>query len=484
MPDNPASVLLINPPITKAQREGPLGLIFKNLYFNSPPLGIATIAAVLERDGHRVGLLDAAVEEITLEETIERVRKFAPEVIGVTSTTNFSCNAIELAEKIRESFPGITIVLGGPHASAYPESCLSSKCFDYVCIGEGEITLPELLACLKKGGNPQEVKGLAFVRDGKNIITEKRPFIEDLDSIPMPARHLLPIEKYIPMPNDGPYLPKTAMVSSRGCPFHCIFCDHGVYGHSYRSESPKRIVDEMEVLKNKFGMNDIAFVDSLFMISVKRVTDICDEIIRRGLKIHWTCTTRANIATRQVFEKMKEAGCWRVRIGIESGNDEVLKFIRKELNKDQVRRVVADADALGLHPKGFFMVGHPIDTKETVLETIEFAKSLPLTDVTVQVNTPMPGTTQWDIVKDHGNLITSDFEDYTYWEPVFVPRNMTREELNDLHRKFYRSFYLRPIIVWRHLKMLRKISDIRRYGRALAILLSMFILKRRKGKMR
>ena len=476
------SVVLINPPISRAQREGPLGPIFKNLYFNSPPLGIASIAAVLERDGYPVGMIDAAVEELTLEQTLERVRGFNPGVIGITSTTNFCCNAVQLARELKAKLPGIIIVLGGPHASAYPEACLPDTCFDYVCIGEGEITLPELLSTLSNGGKPDDVKGLAFVRDGRHVKTERRPFIEDLDSIPMPARHLLPIEKYVPMPNDGPYLPKTAMVSSRGCPFHCIFCDHGVYGHSYRSASPKRIVDEMEMLKERFGVKDIAFIDSLFMVSVKRVTGICDEIIRRNLKVHWTCTTRANIATKQVFEKMKAAGCWRVRIGVESGNNEVLKFIRKDLNKDQVRRVIKEADELGLHPKGFFMIGHPVDTRETILETIEFAKSLPLTDATVQVNTPMPGTLQWDIVEKHGTMISSNFEDFTYWEPVFVPKGMTKEELNALHRRFYRSFYFRPIIIWRHLKMLRGPGDVRRYFRALVLMFKMFILKQRQRK--
>jgi len=475
---NPSSVILVNPPITLAQREGPLGPILKNLYFNSPPLGIATVAAVLERDGYRTGLIDAAAEEITLEETIKRIRAFGPDVVGITSTTNFSCNALELATKLKSELKGITIVLGGPHASTYPDLCLSNPCFDYICIGEGEITLPELLVALSKGGKVEDVKGLAFVKDGKTIKTEKRPFIQDLDSIPMPARHLLPIEKYIPMPNDGPYLPKTAMVSSRGCPFHCIFCDHGVYDHTYRSASPKRIVDEMEMLKNRFGIRDIAFIDSLFMLSKKRVSDISDEILRRNLNIHWTCTIRANIASRDVLEKMKAAGCWRVRVGVESGNDEVLKFIRKEVSKDEVRQVVKDANDLGLHPKGFFMVGHPIDTRETILETIEFAKSLPLTDITVQINTPMRSTVQWDMIKDYGALLSSNFEDYSFWVPVFVPKGMTKEDLDELHRKFYRSFYFRPIIVWRHLRMLKRFSDIKRYFRALGLLFRMFVFKR------
>jgi len=407
-----------------------------------------------------------------------RIRAFAPDVIGLTSSTTFYCNARELAAQIRVRLPGVTTILGGPHASFVPEACLDDPGIDYICVGEGEETAVEFMAALAGGMPMDTVRGLAFKRDGAIVLTPPRPFITDLDSLPLPARHLLPLDKYVPMPNDGPYVPKTAMISSRGCPFHCIFCDHGVFGPSYRSYGAKRTVDEMAELVTRYGIRDIAFVDSLFMVSPQRVTGICDEIIRRGVKVHWTCTIRANIATRAVLAHMKAAGCWRVRIGVESGNDAVLKFIRKQVTRDEVRRVVRDAHELGLHPKAFFMIGHPTETEKEIRDTITFAKELSLTDITVQINTPMPNAPQWAIANEYGTMVSADFEQFSFWEPVYVPHGLTRRRLKELHALFYRSFYFRPVIVWRHLRMLRSVHDIRRYTRALTLMFKMFVRPR------
>ncbi|RLE27498.1 MAG: hypothetical protein DRJ61_01255 [Acidobacteria bacterium] len=472
------SVLLINPPITHAQRTGPLGPIIKNLYFNSPPLGIAYIAGLLESKGMRVRLMDAAVEGFSPEETLEKIISWQPDILGLTSTSNFFCNAIELGEAVKNAIPEITTVLGGPHVSSQAEQAMAQHCFDFACIGEGEYTTLDLVETLADQRDPGSVEGIAFRRDGGIHQTARRPLIATLDDLPPPARHLLPLEKYIAQPNDGPYLPKMAMISSRGCPFKCIFCDHGTYGNTYRSFSAPRIVDEMEELVTRYGARDIAFVDSLFMISDKRVRGIITEIHDRGIKVHWTCTIRANIATRELLAMMKEAGCWRVRIGVESGNQQVLDFIKKEVTKEEIREVARSAADLGLHPKAFFMVGHPTETEETIQDSIDFARSLPLTDITVQINTPLPGAPQFEIFRSYGESVSDNLEDYTFWQPVFIPQGLSREKLEKLFRKFYLSFYLRPIIVWRHLTMLRRPSDIPRYARALALLFQRFIKTR------
>ncbi len=474
------TVVLVNPPITGAQREGYLGPVIKNLYFNSPPLGITYIAAVLERDGVPVRLIDAAVEELTLTQTVDRIRASGATITGITSTTNFFGNAVNLASRLRDALPGMTILIGGPHVTTNTETAMAHTVFDIACIGEGEMTCLELVHAISERTGLESVKGIAFRREGKLIRTEPRPLIENLDDLPPPARHLLPLDKYVPQPNDGPYLPKAAMISSRGCPYPCVFCDHGTFGSRYRSLSPCRIVDEMEELVARHGIRDIAFVDSLFMINRDRVLAIVDEIQKRKLKIRWTCTVRANVADPDTLAGMKAAGCWRVRIGVEAGDERVLKLIRKEVSLDQVHEVVAAADRLNLHPKGFFMVGHIGDTKESILRSIALAKSLALTDITVQINTPLPGAPQWDLFEQYGTLVTRDLEDFSFWEPVFVPDGMTSEELEGLHRRFYRAFYFRPIIVWRHLRMLKRPSDVTRYIRALSLLIGMFVLNRRK----
>jgi radical SAM superfamily enzyme YgiQ (UPF0313 family) len=475
---SPPTVVLVNPPITEAQRRGPIGPVIQSLYFNSPPLGLAYLAAVLEREAVPVRLLDAAVEGLRPEETVARIRGWNPDIVGLTSTTNFFCNALDLAQRLKAAMPGAVILIGGPHVTSNPQPVLDHACFDVGVKGEGELTLVELVRALAAGGRLEDIPGLVFRRDGRVVETADRPLIQDLDTLPMPARHLLPLARYIPQPNDGPYLPKFAMITSRGCPYQCIFCDHGVFGTAYRSFSARRIVDEMEQLVSRYGAADIAFVDSLFMPTVKRVDGIVEEILRRGLKVHWTCTIRANVATRDMLMRMKQAGCWRVRIGVEAGDPEVLRFIQKHITRDQVARVVKDAHDAGLHPKAFFMIGHPTETEAAIRESIAFAKSLPLTDITVQINTPLPGAPQSAFIREHGELVTTDFERYSFWEPVFVPAGLTRERMDQLYRAFYRSFYFRPIIVWRHLKMLRSWSDVARYWRALSLIVRMFIRRR------
>lgn len=478
---SPPSVVLVNPPITEAQRRGPIGPVIRNLYFNSPPLGLAYLAAVLEREGIPVRLLDAAVEGLRPEETVALIRGWEPDIVGITSTTNFFCNALDLAQSLKVAWPSVRILIGGPHVTSNARQVLAHSCFDVGVVGEAEITLVELLRTLADLGRLEDVPGLVFRRNGRVIETGRRPLIQDLDALPMPARHLLPLSRYVPQPNDGPFLPKFAMITSRGCPYECIFCDHSVFGSSYRSFSACRIVDEMEHLVTHYGAADIAFVDSLFMPTVKRVDDITEEILRRRLKVHWTCTIRANVATRDTLQRMKEAGCWRVRIGIEAGDPAVLRFIQKRITREQIVRVVRDAYDLGLHPKAFFMIGHPTETEAAIRESIAFAKSLPLTDITVQINTPLPGAPQSAFIQKYGTIITTDHERYSFWEPVFVPSGLTRESMDRLYRSFYRSFYFRPITIWRHLRMIKSWHDVVRYGRALSLIIRMFVRRRTRG---
>jgi len=478
MSTSASSVLLINPPITHAQRQGPLGAIIKNLYFNSPPLGIAYIASVLEEHGVRVRLIDAAVEGFTPEETIAEITGWQPDIVGITSSSNFFGNAVELATNVKRSRPGVLTLLGGPHVSSQVEHAMRHLCFDVACVGEGELTTVELIESLVDQTSLEAVQGIAYRNNGQVHRTEPRSLIPDLDVLPLPARHLLPLDKYVPQPNDGPFLPKMAMISSRGCPFGCTFCDHGTYGNTYRSFSAPRIVDEMEELVTRYGARDLAFVDSLFMISEKRVAGIVDEILARGVKVHWTCTIRANIATAKLLARMKEAGCWRVRIGVESGNQQVLDFIKKQVTKEQIREVAQAANDLGLHPKAFFMIGHPTETEATIRESIAFANSLPLTDITVQINTPLPGAPQFKVFDQYGALVSNRLEDYTFWQPVFIPHGLTKERMEQLFRKFYLSFYLRPVVIWRHLKMLHGLADVQRYLRALSLIFQRFIRAR------
>jgi len=473
-------VFLVNPPASAAQRRGPTREIIRNLFFNSPPLGLAYIAAVLEREGVAVQLMDAGVEGLDPGEAADRVIAARPAIVGIGSTSNFFGNALAMARQVRAALPSAFIVLGGPHGSSRTDEVMGFDVFDAVVVGEGEQTTVELVAGVLGGSDLAGIRGIVY-RDGDRLVrTPPRPLLKDLDELPLPARALLPLHKYVPQPNDGPFLPKHAMISSRGCPYRCTFCDHGTFGVSYRSFSPERIVDEMEELTGRYGARDIAFVDSLFMVSRERVKRIIDAMRRRRVDVHWTCTIRANIADRSIMQEMKDAGCWRVRFGIESGSERVRDVIRKEVRTEDIFSSVQAADDLGLHPKAFFMIGHPTETRESVLESMDLALSLPLTDITVQINTPLPGSEQWKTARDFGQYSSPDWGRYSFWEPIYIPDGMTARELDELYRLFYRRFYFRPVVAWRHMRMLKNWSDVMRFARAARILASMAVPRLRK----
>ncbi|MCK5287466.1 MAG: cobalamin-dependent protein [Candidatus Omnitrophica bacterium] len=452
-------VLLINPPI----EESILKPVLKNLFYNSPPLGLCYIAAVLKKNKVVVKIIDAAVERLSILKIIKRVEKMNPDVVGLTSTTYSFPFALILAKEIKKYFKDIVIIMGGSHITANPDVLLRFNCFDFGVLGEGEVTMTELIECLKYNGNFEDVPGLAFERKEKLFFSPKRQFIEDLDCLPFPDRDLVPLDLYRPQPNDWNVLPKLSMITTRGCSYGCIFCDKGVFGMKYRSFSPKYIVAEMKMLIDKYGAKDIAFLDSTFTTSIERVKDVILEIKRSKVDVNWTCTVRANVVTYDLLKEMKNAGCWRIRIGVESANNNVLKFIKKGITIEDVRKVSKWADSLGLQPKGFFSIGHLIDTKETINETIEFAKKAYFKDITVQINTPLKGTPQYKICEKYGVLSNKNNVDYSFWQPFFVPNGMTKEELTRLHNKFYRTFYCRFVIIRRHIKAIKGIGDIKKY---------------------
>ena len=462
-------VLLINPPLDAVLRNGHVSPVTAFLFYNSAPLGLLYIAAALLEAGHEVDVIDAAAEQLDVPGTVRRAEAFRPDVLGLGSTTVGFQSAVELAEALKGALPSIPIVLGGHHVTLLPQLAMAHSCFDVGVLDEGEHTMVELVEHYRGVKALQAIPGLAL-RDpqGATHFTAPRKKVKDLDSLPMPARHLIPPELYRPIPIDEHGLPKVAMITSRGCPHRCVFCQKAASG--YRSHSVDRILAELEHVVRDLGAKDLAFVDSLFCVSKKRVWSICDEMIRRRVGISWTCSSRVEVVDQPLLQRMVDAGCWRTRFGIESGSARVLEFISKGITKDIIGRAISSAHEVGLRPKAFFIVGHLVDTRETILESIEFAKSIPLHDITVQINTVLPKTRQSEVFAEHGETygrIISDNTDLTsFWEPTFVPWGLESSDLIELHRRFYREFYLRPKI-WRwHLGEIHTPRDVMKYVQA------------------
>jgi anaerobic magnesium-protoporphyrin IX monomethyl ester cyclase len=477
-------VLLVNPPIDAVLQHGQVSPVTAYLFYNSAPLGILYIAAVLEEAGVQVGAIDAAAEHLDVAGTVRRILAFRPDVLGITSTTVGFESATWLAEAAKAARPGLPIVLGGPHVTLLPDRAMERPCFDVGVIDEGEATMLELVRHYAGDGpGLDDVPGTVRRVGGTLAFTPPRPLLKDLDTLPFPARHLLPPNLYRPIPIDEHGMPKYAMITSRGCPHRCVFCQKS--GSSYRSHSPGRIVDELEHVIRDYGVKDVAFVDSLFCLSHRRVNGICDEIVRRGVKVSWTCSSRVEVVDKPLLQAMKDAGCWRTRFGIESGSDRVLDFISKGITKETIRNAITWADEVGLKPKAFFILGHLPDTRETIEETIAFACSLPLHDITVQINTLLPETPQMEIFERegerYGRLVAESTDRSSFWEPTFVPWGLEPEDLVRYHRKFYRDFYFRPAVIRRHLATMGSVRDVLKYVQAGSLFAFLFLARQRPG---
>ena len=490
-------IMLINPPIDSVLENGHVSPVTKYLFYNSAPLGILYIAALLEEKGHTVAVIDAAAEELNVEQTVQEVLDFKPDVIGVGSFTVTFESTCKLGEALKEYLPSVPLILGSYHVTLVPEDAMSHQCFDVGVLEEGEFTMLELVEYyeahpLSDISGLKDIKGICYrVEDEEDPRgwhlhrTLARPKFKKLDELPKPARHLLRSNNYKPIPVDNHGLPKFSMISSRGCPHACAFCQKAQTG--YRSHSAKYVVDEMEQLVDEFGAKDIAFVDSLFCANKKRVHAICDEIIRRGLqkRISWTCSSRVEVVDKELLQKMKDAGCWRTRFGVESGHDDVLDFISKGITQDKIRSAITAAHEVGLRPKAFFMIGHMPDTRERIIETINFAKSIPLHDVTVQINTLLPETPQLEIWNREGykwgRLVNSSTDEKSFWEPTFVPWGLEPSDIIELHRRFYREFYFRPVILKRHLGAIQTPQDVYKYLEAAGLFTFLFFDKERSS---
>lgn len=452
-------VLLIYPPYSLEEEFGKLAKV-GNL---QQPLGIGYLGAVLEKAGHKVKIIDAPPLGYSVSQILEEAKKFGPEIVGITSVTADFYKAKKIGQRIKKEI-GCLVILGGPHLTAAPEEAIKEDCFDYGVIGEGEVTLVELLKGLEGRKEKEEIRGIIFKKNGKIVKTPARPFIKNLDSLPFPARHLMPpLSSYHPTPASYKRLPVGSMITSRGCPFQCTFCDRAVFGNTYRFRSPKNVVDEIEVLIKDFKAREIRFWDDTFNFYPKRVIEICKEILKRKIEIPWTCLGRVNFIEEEMLNFMKKAGCWQISFGIESGNEEILKKIKKGITKEMVREALSKTKKAGIRTRGFFMLGLPGETEKTMRETIDFAKSLPLDVAGFYVTIPFPNTELYQEAQKRDELLNPNYSEYlmNFPEKIFyLPEGLEEKTIFDYLNKAYREFYLRPSYLFKQLLSIRNPGDL------------------------
>ena len=370
-------VVLVNPDIERLQER--FGTVTLTKLKPQPPLGLCSIAATLLERGHSVSIVDGYAESLTPTRLADRVLEFNPEVVGFTVTCMNAEQAELTATLIKQRNKEIMIVFGGPQVTLQPQSVLACQAVDFGVLGEGDLSLPQLVDSFENGGEPSSIPGLILREPSGNVVYTKAPVpIESLDDLPFPARHLLNWSNY---DLSGDYLLPAKKVftisSSRGCPYRCTFCSSAVYWNcSYHARSANSVVDEIEILVREFGADGLNFREDNFMVDRKRVRAICNELLARKVKISWVCEARVDNVDRETLELMRDAGLVGLWCGVESGSPRILKQIRKGYTVEQVRSAFELFNDLGINTRAGFMIGFPDETEEDIQQTYHLAEDI------------------------------------------------------------------------------------------------------------
>ncbi|MCU0561754.1 MAG: B12-binding domain-containing radical SAM protein [Desulfobacterales bacterium] len=396
----------------------------------SPPLGLAYLAAALEEAGVEVRVLDLVVHPYRAQMLAGLLDEFQPQIAGITAVTMTVDHAMRVLADVKRTHPHIVTVMGGPHVSfSARETLQACPALDVAVIGEGERTIVELALAAADGRNFEEIRGTA-TRGGDTVrLAPRREFIADLDSLPPPARHLLPLGRYraLGMP--------ISMTTTRGCPHRCIFCvGRKMVGSRVRYRSPQRVVDELEALSG-MGFHQVNIADDLFTADPRHCLGVCDEILRRGLKVKWTSFARVDTVSEEVLARMSAAGCTAVSFGVESANRGILKTIKKRITPEQVVAAVQMCARSGITPFASFILGLPGETPETMQESMEFGRQLKELGLLYGFHllAPFPGTEVRERSAALGlRILTDDWSQYHANRAVVETATVTRGMLDEV----------------------------------------------------
>jgi radical SAM superfamily enzyme YgiQ (UPF0313 family) len=427
------------------------------------PLGTLYVASSLLASGHDVKFLNGAF--MTHEEILKDVKEYNPDFVGIYSTTFGWPKAKKTASDIKKIRKGIFICAGGPYPVAMQEQCLhdtGAEGIDAVVTGEGEITVPEILDKIVRGNSLDSVQGVVYRKGETTIKNPPRPLINELDSIPFPARGLLGNKNlYIPPPATYRRRPVAVIITSRGCNRRCIFCfqidRERKSGIRYRSV--KNVMEEIQVCLDQ-GFREIKFIDDTLAADYDRAMGIAREIKARKLDFTWFASACVNQIDKPLLQAFKDAGCWAILFGAESGVQKNLNTIRKGITPEQTRQAVRSAKEAGIRVFTPFMFGIPGETFEDGLKTIDFACELDPDVANFHAITPFPGTDLYDDIAEYGT-ISGDLTDFTYQGAAFIPHTMTRDTIQRLRSIAFRRFYSRPGFLLRRFLGIRNLNDLK-----------------------
>lgn len=430
-----------------------------------PPQPLIYLGAYLRQQNIKCSLLDANALGLDIDETVRRITQEDPEYVGITSPTMLISTSAMLCSKIKQKNPDIVTIVGGPHISAEPQKTMSLyKDIDIGVLGEGEITLNELLPALKNKEALALVKGIIYRQNGSLTVTGKRPFIEDLDTLPLPAWDMLPdlMKWYQQSSARIDRLPNISLISSRGCPFQCIFCARNVFGNVTRKNSAGYLIRTIKHLIAEYKIKSISFEDENFVIYKDRLKEFCRLMIDEKLDITWDCASNIRAVDFDTLKLMKSAGCWQINFGIESGSQRILDFIKKNVTLQEIKTALTMTKNAGILTKGYFIIGHPTEDASSIEETIRFIKGIDLDIFQMSYMVPFPGTDLYRMAERYGEFKNS-WDSMNIWMPLFAPNGLTRQELTRGSKRAYRAFYFRPRPIFNYFKRLFRFGEFTKF---------------------
>ncbi|MFN7975561.1 MAG: radical SAM protein [Acidobacteriota bacterium] len=425
-------------------------------------IGLGSLAAVALEVGHDVKVVDCEAMGYNYEDLAREISAFNPGLVGLQTfcTTIDRCH--KCARVVKTVNPGTPVVFGGVQASLFPQDALKTPEVDFVIEGEGEIAFLNLMRYVEGKVPRSQVLSLHYKEgSGSDLSFGRNPLqglIEDLDTLPYPARQLFPIDRY----HSAAQLRgrKTLhLMSSRGCPYRCSYCtSHMTFGKTHRWMSDEKVIGEIEHLMKDFGVDGLQFYDETFTMNRPRVMKLMDSMMRRGIKVPWTCFTRVNLVDKELLDKMAEAGCYQIFYGIESGVQRLLDLIKKDHTLDQARNAVRITRQAGIESVAAFMLTLPTETAAETEATINFGLEIDPDYVYWLTMTPYPGTPLYETALEGGTIINDDWQHYTVFNDiVYVPTGRDADEIKKKLRSAYRRFYLRPQYLARRVKSFAKL---------------------------
>lgn len=450
MADARCDITLISCPTPMDKRYG-AGI--KEVGNTMPNLGLATLAAILQRDGLRVRLVEVSANGYTTADLIRIITDNGSAVAGVTVTTPNWPDVVALADALKAAQPGLKFIIGGPHIKAVKQEVLEQcPAIDAAAYGEAETIIIPLVRALLANRDLSGIRNLIWRRDGAIVVNEPAPLITNLDALPFPAWELIEgfPNNYQLTTNLHVRHPAGTLFTSRGCPFNCIYCDKSMFGNQVRLHSADYVFRMMEKLCREYGVRHIMFYDDTFTFDQPRIMELCARLEQAQFDLTWACMSTV-LVTREMLAAMRRAGCISVAYGIESGSQRILKILNKPIDLDKVREVLQWTQDAGMRTRGFFIIANPGETLAEMQQTVDFMLSTALDDAWLACFTPFPGSSCYKDIEKWGTY-ERGYEKLTLYDMVFVPHGVKKEDIIALRDRAHRAFYFRPRIIWSYAK--------------------------------